>query len=61
MFTKWEREDRIRPLIKEIDWTMTYRKGSDIYSPYGLIRKCDNTHKTLSGTKTNSKLNSEKT
>jgi hypothetical protein len=32
--------DQILPLIKHIDWTMTYRMDSDIYTPYGRIKKC---------------------
>jgi hypothetical protein len=34
--------DKILPLNKHIDWTMTYRMDSDIYTPYGRIKKCVN-------------------
>ena len=32
----------INPLMERIDWLMTYRTDSDIYSPYGRIDKCNN-------------------
>lgn len=35
-------EELIETLADDIDWTLTYRVDSDIYSPYGLISKCDN-------------------
>ena len=35
----------IWPLIKfveqRLDWSMTYRLGSDVYVPYGLVNRCD--------------------
>ena len=34
-------EEVIKPLIKDIDWWMTYRRDSDIYVPYGSVQKCD--------------------
>ena len=35
-------EHKILPLVREIDWTMSYRTDSDIYSPYGYVQECDN-------------------
>ncbi|XP_054156935.1 glycoprotein 3-alpha-L-fucosyltransferase A-like [Oppia nitens] len=33
-------EYRIRRLASDIDWTMTYRRDSDIYVPYGSVDRC---------------------
>ena len=36
---------KIRPFIKiieqRLDWNMTYRLGSDVYVPYGVVNRCD--------------------
>ena len=34
-------KELIRPLVNEIDWTMTFRKDSDIYVPYFYVEDCE--------------------
>ena len=31
----------IRNIEQRLDWNMTYRLGSDVYVPYGVVNRCD--------------------